>query len=567
MTDRAGPTQTQDKPVADAVFFGTSEMANRCRAFDWGSTSLGPADRWSHSLRTVVSTMLASRHPMFLWWGPDLVQIFNDGYLPSFGTTGRDVVALGAPGRRHWAEIWPIIGPEIESVLTDGTATWHEDHLVPIERNGRLDDVWWTYGYSPVRDDDGSIHGVLVVVQETTARFLAVAERERLLDAERRARADAEVHRSEAELARRQMSDLIRQAPAFIAVLRGTDHVFELVNDNYRQLAGHRDIVGKPVLEAFPEVAGQGYLELLDRVLDTGEPFVGREMPLMIARKPGAPVELRHVTFVYHPIVEIDGSRSGILAHGIDVSDSVRARIEIDQARREAEAANKAKSQFLAVISHELRTPLSAIGGYAELMELGIHGPVTDEQRQDLARIQQSQRHVLGLVKQVLDFSRIETNVVDYDLTTVPLGETLTAAAGLVFPQMRARDIEYVAATCAPTLTVRADAERLQQVLLNLLGNAVKFTNQGGRVTTACTSDGTTVSIRISDTGIGIASHKLEEIFEPFVQADAQSSRTRGGVGLGLAISRTFARGMGGDITVESSRGVGSTFTLTLPAA
>ena len=120
---------------------------------------------------------------MFLWWGPELVQIFNDGYLPSFGTTGRDRAALGARGRDHWAEIWPIIGPQIEKVMTNAEATWHEDQLVPIERNGRIDDVWWTYGYSPVRNDDGNVGGVLAVVQETTARVLAEADRDRLLAA------------------------------------------------------------------------------------------------------------------------------------------------------------------------------------------------------------------------------------------------------------------------------------------------------------------------------------------------------------------------------------------------
>jgi len=157
-------------------------MAARCRAFDWGTTSLGPVSCWSQALRTTVATMLESRHPMFLWWGPELVQIYNDGYLPSFGTTGRDVAALGARGREHWAEIWPIIGPQIDGVMTRAEATWHENALVPIERNGRTEDVWWTYGYSPVRDDDGSVGGVLVVVQETTAHVLAVAERELLLE-------------------------------------------------------------------------------------------------------------------------------------------------------------------------------------------------------------------------------------------------------------------------------------------------------------------------------------------------------------------------------------------------
>ncbi|MEO7101918.1 MAG: PAS domain-containing protein, partial [Gemmatimonadaceae bacterium] len=155
------------------VFPGSSEMAARCRAFDWASTPLGPVSTWSRSLRTIVAIILESRHPMFLFWGPDLIQIFNDGYKPSFGASGRDVTALGAHGREHWAEIWEIIGAQIEQVMTTGEATWHEDQLVPIERNGVVDDVYWTYGYSPVRDDNGLINGVLVVVEETTRRVRA----------------------------------------------------------------------------------------------------------------------------------------------------------------------------------------------------------------------------------------------------------------------------------------------------------------------------------------------------------------------------------------------------------
>ena len=176
------------------------------------------------------------------------VQIFNDAYRPSFGTSGRDVAALGARGHEHWADIWETIGPQIQQVLTTGEATWHEDHLVPIERNGRMDDVWWTYGYSPLRDDDGSIAGVLVVVQETTARVLMLAERN--------------VASAAAERARPTSSDLFRQAPAFIAVVRGPDFVFELVNDGYYRLIGHREVIGRPLFEALPEVRGQGFEEL-----------------------------------------------------------------------------------------------------------------------------------------------------------------------------------------------------------------------------------------------------------------------------------------------------------------
>jgi signal transduction histidine kinase len=239
-------------------------------------------------------------------------------------------------------------------------------------------------------------------------------------------------------------------------------------------------------------------------------------------------------------------------------------------ARQDAEAANRAKSDFLATMSHELRTPLNAIGGYAELIELGVHGPVTAEQRTALDRIQRAQRHLLGLINGVLNYARAEAGAVHYELADVPLGAVLATCEVLVTPQARAKGLTLAPADCAEALSVYADAEKLRQVLLNLLTNAVKFTEPGGRIAVACeTSRHATgrevVAIRVSDTGVGIAADQLGRVFEPFVQVDARLTRTQEGTGLGLAISRDLARGMGGDLTVVSTLGVGSTFTLTLP--
>ena len=166
---------------ADGLFGGPGEMRLLCRERDWAATPFGPVAHWPVSLRVTVATMLASRHPMFLFWGPDLAQIFNDAYRPSFGEGGRHLRALGARGQAFWTEIWHIIGPQIAQIIAGGEATWHEDQLVPIERNGRIENVWWTYGYSPAFDDDGQVSGVLVVCQETTRRVLDSQEREQLL--------------------------------------------------------------------------------------------------------------------------------------------------------------------------------------------------------------------------------------------------------------------------------------------------------------------------------------------------------------------------------------------------
>jgi len=315
---------------------------------------------------------------------------------------------------------------------------------------------------------------------------------------------------------------------------------------------------------------------------------VGREIPLLVARTAGAPPEERFVNFVYLPFTEADGARAGVIAHGTDVTEEVLARREVERllaqseallaesehARRDAEAsradaekANRAKGEFLAVMSHELRTPLNAIGGYAELMEMGLRGPVTDEQRGDLTRIQQSQKHLLGLINQVLNYTRIETGSVRYDLGDVTVVEALAAAEALVVPQVRSKGLRYVLGGCDPATRVRADRDKLQQVLLNLLTNAIKFTDAGGEIRVACTARPGAVALSVVDTGVGIAPDKLATVFEPFVQVDQRLTRPHEGVGLGLAISRDLARGMGGDLTAESAPGAGSTFTLTLPAA
>jgi signal transduction histidine kinase len=216
-------------------------------------------------------------------------------------------------------------------------------------------------------------------------------------------------------------------------------------------------------------------------------------------------------------------------------------------------------------MSHELRTPLNAIGGYAELMELGIRGPVTEQQRMDLARIQASQRHLLGLINQVLNYTRIDAGAVRYEMTDVPVAEALAAAEALVLPQVHAKGLAYVLGSVPPTLAVWADREKLQQILLNLLSNAIKFPDAGGEVRVVCTAQQGIVAIAVADTGVGIAPEKVESIFDPFVQVDQRLTRMHQGVGLGLAISRDLAGGMGGDLTVESAPGAGSVFTLTLP--
>src|SRR5688572_16569352 len=250
-----------NKPAAPNLKFlqRGGEMGSLMRGHDWSATAVGPPETWPQTLKTTIRLLLNTQHPMFIWWGEDLIQFYNDAYRQTMGPE-RHPSALGQRGRECWEEIWPIIGPQIEHVMAGKGATWNEQHLVPVTRHGSKEQVWWTYGYSPI-DDESGVGGVLVictdVTEEVEARIAFKAEGERL-------------------------RELFQQAPGFMAVLRGPEHIFEIINTSYLQLVGHRrDIVGKSVREALPEIEGQGYFELLDAVFATGDPFLGRNMPVL----------------------------------------------------------------------------------------------------------------------------------------------------------------------------------------------------------------------------------------------------------------------------------------------
>ncbi len=319
-------SSTDQRTAIDLTFPGDSEMARLSRAFDWASTPLGPVDGWPPSLTVTVRNLITARSPMLLFWGPELIQFYNDAFRPSLGDDGRHPRALGASGHSFWTDTWDVIGPEIHGVLSTGVATWHEDQYIPIDRDGRRDDVWWTYGYSAVFTESGSIGGVLVVCQETTQRMLAERDRVALT--------------ASLVADRMRLAAIFEHAPAFLAMMRGPDHTFVLANPAYERLIGRRDIIGKTVAEVMPEVRDQGFIELLDRVRETGEPFEGRQLPVTLARQPGAPVETRYANFVYQRLREADGAYA-IVAHGVDVTDEVMSVREMRESEAELQRSQK----------------------------------------------------------------------------------------------------------------------------------------------------------------------------------------------------------------------------------
>ncbi len=246
-------------------------------------------------------------------------------------------------------------------------------------------------------------------------------------------------------------------------------------------------------------------------------------------------------------------------------ADAELARAAAEEARERADEANGAKTQFLTTMSHELRTPLNAIAGYAEILSMGIHGPVTAAQQEALERIVSNQRHLLGLINDVLNFARIEADRVLLDMQSVSTAAMFSDVEILVAPQIRAKAIRH-SHRCDPSLTVWADPEKVRQILLNLVSNSVKFTPQGGEVVLDAEAAGATVAIRVRDSGIGIPNDQHEMVFQPFVQLGRDLTTLHGGTGLGLSISRDLARLMGGELSFVSVVGGGTVFTLELPA-
>ena len=235
-----------------------------------------------------------------------------------------------------------------------------------------------------------------------------------------------------------------------------------------------------------------------------------------------------------------------------------------NEARLEAEAANRAKGEFLAIMSHELRTPLNAIAGYVDLMSMGIRGPITDEQGLDLERIKRSHNALMILINDVLNFAKAESGELEYNIVSFPVHDALDRAAELVEHQLQHRELMFVRENTDPQVTVCADADKVQQIVLNLLSNAIKFTPPGGTITLASHATDELVKISVCDTGEGVPAKMRQAIFEPFVQVHASRTREHAGVGLGLAISRDLARGMGGDLALETTSGEGSAFVLSL---
>lgn len=286
-------------------------MGELTRRKDWSSTSLGRPETWPQSLRTTLGILLNSRFPMFLFWGPQLTCFYNDAYRPSLGQNGKHPSILGMMGEEAWPEIWAIIKPLIDQVLAGGEATWSEDQLIPIYRNGKIEDVYWTFSYSPVCDETGDPAGVFVTCHETT-------EKVRILN-------DIKVAKYKIEESEKRFRNIVHQAPLGITILRGPDFVVEMANEIYLLLVDRKEseFVGRPLFDTLPEVKAFVESPLLS-VLNTGVPFHGTEFPVTLRRY--GREETTYFNFVYDALREEDGTINGIIVVAMEVTELKEAK-------------------------------------------------------------------------------------------------------------------------------------------------------------------------------------------------------------------------------------------------
>jgi signal transduction histidine kinase/CheY-like chemotaxis protein len=559
-------TVTNKHAVTEEVLAGGGEMGSLMRSLDWSRTPVGPVETWPQSLRTVLSILLTSQHPIFVWWGTELVQFYNDGYRPILGST-KHPAAMGQRGRECWQEIWDVILPMIDAVFAGGS-TYIKDGLLVLDRHGFLEECYFDYAYSPIRDETGQVAGVFVACSETTGRVLG--ERRLAVLAEMGARtAEAKDSASACRLA----AGILSAAPADVPFA-----LFYLPD-----ASGQLECVAATGLPE--ETLAQGAEAArwpLEEALRTGRPVLVEDVE---SRLGGEPQESQSRALVLPLAQPATGGPAGVLVAGLarrlllderyqsflelaagHVGTAIASARAFEEERRRAESLaelDRAKTAFFSNVSHELRTPLTLILGIVEEQLRRPSGP-PEEQRAQGEVLRRSALRLLRMVNALLDFSRIESGRVQalYEPTDLP---RLTAELASVFRSAVERAGLRFTVECEDVPEpVYVDRGMWENVVFNLLSNALKFTSEG-EIAVSLRAGASGVELAVRDTGAGIPPEEVSRVFQRFHRVRGVRGRAHEGTGIGLALVQELVKLHGGSVSASSRLGQGSTFTVSVP--
>ncbi|MBD1813930.1 ATP-binding protein [Microcoleus vaginatus DQ-U2] len=567
----------QQYQLVEQIFAGNTEMAMLMRSHNWSQTPLGAVETWPQSLRTIVPLVLNSRFPMVIWWGKELVLLYNDAWQPILGT--KHPKALGRPGQEVWSEIWDIIGVQLNSVLETGHATWSDDTLLLVDRYGYTEEAFFTYSYSPIFLETGEVGGAFTAVTETTRRVIG----------ERRLRTLRELAASTVEA--KSVEDISRITSATLAN-NPYDISFALlylVEQQQARLVGTVRI--DPETPASPQqvdLAIEGDCWKFAQVKKTGDAEIIDELITRFGMLSGGAWDEASKQAIVLPIAMAGQKQllAGFLVLGISprcafddeyrgffdlVASNIATAIANAQAyeaeRKRAEALaelDRAKTTFFSNVSHEFRTPLTLMLAPLEDTIANLDGTIPPQEREQLLLVQRNGMRLLKLVNSLLDFSRIEAGRVEAAYEPVDLA-TYTAELASTFRSLIERARMSLIVDC-PTLpeAIYVDREMWEKIVLNLLSNAFKFTLAGTiTVRLQCVENG--VELSVADTGVGIPSEELPHLFERFHRIKNSQGRSFEGSGIGLSLVQELVKLHSGKLDVSSTFGEGSCFTVTIP--
>ncbi len=569
---------THDQHLTDQLFAGHGEMAKLMRSYDWSQTSLGPVAEWPQSLKTSVRIVLTSRQPMFVWWGDDLINLYNDAYTSIVG--GKHPEALGQPASVVWREIWDQISPRAESAILKNEGTYDEALLLIMERNGYPEETYYTFSYSPVPNDQGGTGGIICANTDDTQRM--INERQLTLLRELAAKtADARTFDEAGTLSARCLGSNPYDIPFAMIYLVDPDQQQLVLAGTAGIDRTHPAVPESLALDAestwsFAEVLRTHHACLIS---DLGSEFSGlpagaweqspHQAIIMPIASPGQDGEAGILVAGLNPFRLFDQNYSGfidLVTAQIAASIANAQAYEAERKRAEALAEiDRTKTAFFSNVSHEFRTPLTLMLSPLEDLAHTLDERLQPDEREQLQLIQRNGLRLQKLVNTLLDFSRIEAGRVQASYEPIDLA-AYTAELASVFRSLVERAGMNLVIDCPPLPErVYVDREMWEKIVLNLLSNAFKFTFAGS-ITVRLYAVGHQVELSVADTGVGIPAAELPRLFERFHRVNGARSRTYEGSGIGLALVQELVKLHGGTIQVSSQLDQGTTFTITLPA-